>query len=102
MLGIGNLRFVANVHRDSIRDAEYVARVRRHSPSSLIPLIAQAAAQYWEPDSWLKTPYKKFTPWALADIARVSLVSGNENRSAATGMTYFSAAPHTSRSMTPS
>jgi hypothetical protein len=69
---------------DSIRDAEYVARVRRHSPSSLIPLIAQAAAQYWEPDSWLKSPYKKYTPWALADIARVSLVSGNEHRCAAT------------------
>lgn len=74
----------ANVYNDSIRDAEYVARVRRHSPSSLIPLLADIASQYWERDSWLKSPYKKFTPWALADIARVSLISGNEHRSTAT------------------
>ncbi|WP_156764715.1 hypothetical protein [Mycobacterium sp. 1081908.1] len=75
---------MANVYRDSIGDAEYVARVRRHSPSSLVPLIAQTSAQYWQPGSWLKSPYRKYTPWALADIARVSLTSGNEYRSAAT------------------
>lgn len=75
---------MANVYRDNISDAEYVARVRRHSPSSLLPLIAQTSAQYWQPSSWLKSPYRKYTPWALADIARVALVSGNENRSAAT------------------
>lgn len=74
----------ANVYSDSIRDAEYVARVRRHSPSSLVPLVAEVAAQYWQRGSWLKSPYKKFTPWALADIARVSLISGNEHRQAAT------------------
>jgi hypothetical protein len=75
---------MANVYRGSIRDAEYVARVRRHSPSSLLPLVARAAAQYWQPGSWMQSPYQKYTPWTLADIARVSLVSGNEHRSAAT------------------
>ncbi|VEG40472.1 Uncharacterised protein [Mycolicibacterium flavescens] len=73
-----------NVYNGSIRDAEYVARVRRHSPSSLLPLVAQTAANYWEPGSWLKSPFKKYTPWALADIARISLISGNESRSRAT------------------
>ncbi len=37
-----------------------------------------------EPGSWLKSPYQKFLPWALAEIARISVNSGNENRSAAT------------------
>jgi hypothetical protein len=67
-----------------LQDADFVARVRRHKPSSLVPLIAWAAAQYWQKGSWLDSPYKKFTPWALADIARVSLISGNEQRQDAT------------------
>jgi hypothetical protein len=65
-------------------DSNFVARVRRHKPSSLVPLIAQAGAKYWNKNSWLDSPYKKFTPWALADIARVSLVQGNEHRQDAT------------------
>jgi hypothetical protein len=67
-----------------LQDTEYVARVRRYKPSSLLPLIAQVGAQFWEKNSWFNSPYKKFTPWALADIARVSLVTGNEHRQAAT------------------
>jgi hypothetical protein len=67
-----------------VRDADFVARVRRHNPSSLVPLIAQVGAQYWGANSWLDSPYKKFTPWALADIARVSLIQGNEHRQDAT------------------
>jgi hypothetical protein len=73
---------VANVYRDVIRDDEYVARVLRHKPSALLPLVAQTGAQYR--DSWMDSPYRKYTPWALADIARVSLVSGNEFRADAT------------------
>src|SRR5271155_3020997 len=75
---------VPNNYRDSIGDDEYVARVRRYAPSSLVPLVATAAAQYATPGSWEKSPWMKFTPWALADIARVSLISGNEFKSAAT------------------
>ena len=67
-----------------LRDSDFVARVRRHKPSSLVPLIAQVGAEYWQKNSWLDSPYKKFTPWALADIARVSLVQGNEHRQDAT------------------
>jgi hypothetical protein len=75
---------VPNNFKDSIRDDEYVARVRRHAPSSLLPLLAAAAAEYSAPGSWQKSPWQKFTPWTLADIARVSLVSGNEHKSPAT------------------
>ena len=49
-----------------------------------MPLVAASAAEYWEPGSWLRSPYIKLTAWALADIARVSLVSGNEHRKPAT------------------
>jgi hypothetical protein len=63
-----------------INDDQYVRRVRRYRPSSLVPLIASVGARYWENQSWLKSPYKKFTLWALVDIARVSLVMGTEFR----------------------
>jgi hypothetical protein len=57
-----------------------VARVRRHRPSALLPLIARASATYSLESSWLESPYRKYTPWALADAARVSLAYGNEYR----------------------
>ncbi|WP_199826260.1 hypothetical protein [Streptomyces sp. SBT349] len=64
----------------AIRDRDYVARVRRHRPSALLPLIARASATYRLESSWLESPYRKYTPWALADAARVSLAYGNEYR----------------------
>jgi hypothetical protein len=74
----------AYLYNRDVTDDEYISRVRRHKPSSLLPLVAAAAAQYCEPMPWLKSPYVKLTPWNLADIARVSLVSGNEHRGPAT------------------
>jgi hypothetical protein len=73
----------AYVYARDVKDDEYIARVRRHAPSSLLPVIAEAGARYSEPGSWHNSPYLKLTPWALADIARVSLVSGNEHRKSA-------------------
>ncbi|MFC8360826.1 hypothetical protein ACFUIY_13240 [Streptomyces griseorubiginosus] len=64
----------------TVRDRDYVARVRRHRPSALLPLIAQASAAYALESSWLHSPGRKYTPWALADAARVSLACGNEHR----------------------
>jgi hypothetical protein len=69
-----------DIHDDRIKDDEYVRKVRRYKPSTLVPLIARVSARFWQNQSWLDSPYKKFTPWALADIARVSLVMGNEHR----------------------
>ncbi|MFF3547512.1 hypothetical protein ACFYXD_37485 [Streptomyces platensis] len=57
-----------------------MARVRKHRPSALLPLIARASATYSLESSWLESPYGKYTPWALADAARVSLAYGNEYR----------------------
>jgi hypothetical protein len=68
-----------------VSDYEYRQRVRRYKPSSLVPLVAAAAARYWQRQDWLNSPYCKYTPWALADAARVSLALGNEHRPDATG-----------------
>ena len=59
-------------------DYEYRQRVRRYRPSSLLPLIAAAAARYYEQQEWLNSPFRKYTPWALADAARVCLAYGTE------------------------
>ncbi len=68
-----------------VSDYEYRQRVRRYKPSSLLPLIAAAAVRYREQKDWLNSPYRKYTPWALADAARVSLAYGTEfNRADAT------------------
>ncbi|WP_149182617.1 hypothetical protein [Streptomyces sp. TRM49041] len=71
-----------------VTEDEYRQRIRRHRPSSLLPLIAAAAARYSSPEQpqpWLKSPSMKYTPWALADAARVSLAYGTEHlRSEAT------------------
>ena len=50
-----------------------------------MPLIAATAARYWKQHEWLNSPYRKYTPWALADAARISLGYGTEfNRREAT------------------
>ncbi|MFF5303501.1 hypothetical protein ACFY5F_29510 [Streptomyces sp. NPDC013161] len=70
--------------RKMISDDEYVARVRRHRPSALLPLIAQTSARF-HTGAWGKhSSTLKFNPWALADAARVSLAYGNEYRHDAT------------------
>ncbi|MER6374914.1 hypothetical protein ABT255_42650 [Streptomyces mirabilis] len=64
-----------------VTEDEYRQRIRRHRPSSLLPLIAAAAASYGSPEHpqpWLKSPSMKYTPWALADAARVCLAYGTK------------------------
>lgn len=68
-----------------VSDADYIRLVRRYRPSSLVPLVSAVGATLTEPGSWLRQgTVTTVTPWALADVARVSLVSGNEFRSPAT------------------
>ncbi|WP_406259350.1 hypothetical protein OH779_40685 [Actinacidiphila glaucinigra] len=62
-----------------VTDHEYVQRVRQQRPSALLPVIAQASAR-WHDSTWWNSPFRKYTPWALADVARVSLAYGNEYR----------------------
>ncbi len=73
----------AHLYDRLVTDQEFRQRVRRHRPSSLLPLVAQVGAQHPTPAQWLASPYRKFVPWALAEIARVSLQFGNEYRAAA-------------------
>jgi hypothetical protein len=61
-----------------VSDHEYRQRIRKYAPSSLLPLIAATAARYRTPQEWLNSPYRIFTPWALADAARVSLSHGTD------------------------
>lgn len=49
-----------------------------------MPVVASVGARYAEPGSWLRERYRKYTPWNLAEVARVSLAYGNEHRSDAT------------------
>jgi hypothetical protein len=77
-------RVRGNIPDSEVTDYEYRQRVRRYKPSSLVPLIASAAARYRDQQEWLRNPYRKYTPWALADAARVSLAYGNEYRADAT------------------
>lgn len=68
-----------------MKDEEFIARVRRHKPSSLLPLIARFASTRMEPKDWLREGQRGFgAPWALAEIARVSLAYSNEHRKDAT------------------
>ncbi|MGW7539881.1 hypothetical protein ACWGKQ_02005 [Streptomyces sp. NPDC054770] len=62
-----------------VSDHEYVQRVRQQRPSALLPAIAAASAR-WHDATWWSSPFRKYTPWALADVARVSLTCGNEYR----------------------
>jgi hypothetical protein len=67
-----------------VRYEEFKQRVRRHAPSSLLPLLAQIASAHTQPDGWIFDKHKVVTPWNLAEIARTSLVFGNDHRSLAT------------------
>ena len=73
------------MYQRPVGDSEFVARVRAHRPSSLLPKVAAASASHMEPESWFRRPLIGFfTPWALAEITRVSLAYGDEHRSEAT------------------
>ena len=71
-------------YNQSIHDHEFVQRVRRHCPSSLVPLVARFGAAYHEKEQYLQPALRDYAPWVLAEVARVSLVAGTEfNRKAA-------------------
>ncbi|MFD5765404.1 hypothetical protein ACFWIN_06230 [Streptomyces sp. NPDC127049] len=67
-----------------VPDRTYVKRIRRHAPSSLIPLIAATAATLppmSDPEYRRSLKAHLYNPWALLDVAWVSLLRGAENRS---------------------
>ncbi|MFJ6354807.1 hypothetical protein ACIQKB_35790 [Streptomyces sp. NPDC092046] len=63
-----------------VTDREYVQRVRRHPPSSLLPLIASGSSQRPTKTEWMQDRTGLYRPWGLADAAWMSLVCGNEYR----------------------
>jgi len=68
-----------------MKDETFIARTRRHRPSALLPRIAELAATRQEPETWFRPGQRGLgTPWALAEVARVSIAYGNEHRHDAT------------------
>jgi hypothetical protein len=68
-----------------MKDDQFVARVRKHRPSALIPQVARLASQNMNPADWLRPGRRGFaTPWALGEITRVSIAYSNEHRGDAT------------------
>lgn len=68
----------SNTFETGVSDYEYRQRIRKYTPSSLLPLIAATAGRYRTQQEWLNSPYRIYTPWALADAARVALTHGTE------------------------
>ncbi|MGW2989042.1 hypothetical protein [Streptomyces goshikiensis] len=66
--------------RSPITEHEYVQRVRRHPPSSLLPPIANVSSQWPTKTDWVRDLSGLYRPWGLADAAWMSLVRGNEHR----------------------
>lgn len=71
---------MARSFRSPVADREYVRRVRRHPPSSLLPLIARTSARHPTKEQWVTDRTGLYRPWGLADAAWVSLAHGNEHR----------------------
>ena len=66
----------------AVRFDEFRQRVRRHSPSSLLPAIADRALGKIFYAQWAAPPRVE-TPWGLAAAARASILYGDERRPAA-------------------
>ena len=68
-----------------VADYEFVQRVRRHTPSSLLPIVARRGAEFADREKYQNPRAAVYAPWVLAEVARVSLVYGTEfNRKPAT------------------
>jgi hypothetical protein len=59
---------------------DFQQRVRRFRPSDLLPAVGATSIEFFEKDSWGRDRLR--VPWALAEIAKASIVAGNEFRSA--------------------
>ncbi|MEV4677303.1 hypothetical protein AB0K34_37095 [Actinomadura sp. NPDC049382] len=66
-----------------VTDDDYIQLVRAFPPSSLLPFVAQAGVWATEERRAGKSPIHAWQEWALADIARVSIVHSNEFRAGA-------------------
>lgn len=67
----------------TLNDAEYCQLVRRYPPSSLLPHLCSISSEIGLGEWSARVDGILVTPWALADIARVSLGHGNEHRGVA-------------------
>jgi hypothetical protein len=61
-----------------VSDLEFVQRVRRHIPASLVPLVARYGAAYADEDKYKNARSALYAPWVLAEVARASLIYGTD------------------------
>lgn len=75
----------AELDSPATTEFEYRRRAARYRRSGLLQLIAHMAAQFSGPQNprgWLEPAARQYTPWALADVARVSLAASARPRQA--------------------
>ena len=65
---------------DCLLSEDFQQRVRQYRPSDLLPAIGATSIEFFESETWQKDRVR--LPWALAEIAKTSIASGNEYRSA--------------------
>ncbi|MEV7123888.1 nuclease-related domain-containing protein [Kitasatospora griseola] len=66
-----------------VSDNEYVQRIRRHAPSSLLPLIARTSARVAQVSDRENRRNRRaglYGPWGMLDAAWMSIVRGTEFR----------------------
>jgi len=74
----------AYLYAREIDDHEFTQRVRRYTPRSLMTLIAHAGSRFSQRSTWFRQSKvgadrdPAIQPWALAEIARVSLLNGTD------------------------
>jgi hypothetical protein len=59
-------------------DLEFVQRVRRHTPASLVEFVARYGAAFADREKYLNRASSLYAPWVLAEVARTSLIYGTD------------------------
>ncbi|HEX9358682.1 MAG TPA: hypothetical protein VF933_33330 [Streptosporangiaceae bacterium] len=66
------------IYNRLVRDGEFVQRVRRHIPASLVLLVARYGAAYADDAKYMNATSALYAPWVLAEVARTSLIYGTD------------------------
>lgn len=72
-------RWRREVEAGRLTDRQFCSFVRKFNTSSVIRQIAEISAERWSPDP-SENDFRQMAPWALAEIARVTIGYGNQYR----------------------
>jgi hypothetical protein len=62
------------IYNRLVRDGEFLQRVRRHIPASLVPLVARHGAACADDAKYMNATSALYAPWVLAEVTRASLI----------------------------